>query len=70
MKMSLLSALSAAALLTGCAVGPDYQAPGMPPVMGGPFVASAEPVFASEEEARRNSDRPEQNQWWIEAQYD
>ncbi|MFC3080137.1 efflux transporter outer membrane subunit [Phenylobacterium terrae] len=48
MRTRLLSTLAAAAVLAGCAAGPDYQAPGTPPSAGGAFVASAEPVFTPE----------------------
>lgn len=48
MKIQLTSTLAAAALLAGCATGPDYQAPGTPPSADGAFVAAAEPVFTAE----------------------
>lgn len=48
MKTPLVSTLAVAALLAGCATGPDYRAPQTPAGASGPFVAAAEPVFSPE----------------------
>ncbi|MDX9999154.1 MAG: efflux transporter outer membrane subunit [Phenylobacterium sp.] len=48
MKTRLVSTLAAAALLAGCASGPDYRAPQTPAGATGPLVSAGEPVFSPE----------------------
>lgn len=55
MRMRLVSTLAAAALLAGCATGPDYRAPEAPAAAGGPFAAADEAVFTP---------GPTRPDWW------